>query len=62
MNFTDDELAIVYEAVSHMGAFRDILYEDSKIGETTRNVLEKIKEKNQYVTSSMYVSNNIIED
>lgn len=62
MVFTDDELAIIYEGVHHMGGFRDVLEEDNKVGETTRNILEKIINKNNCVTSAFYVSDNILED
>lgn len=62
MTFTDDELAIIYEGVRHMGSFRDVLDEDNKVGETTRNILEKISDKNNYVTSAFYVSDKILED
>lgn len=60
--FTNDELAIIYEGVRHMGSFRDVLEEDSKVGDTTRNILEKISKKNNFVTSAFYVSDNILED
>ncbi len=62
MNFTDDELAIIYEGVHHMGYFRDVLDKDNEIGEITRSILNKISEKNNNVTSAFYVSDNILID
>lgn len=62
ISFTDDELAVIYEGVHHMGSFRDVLDKENKIGDVTRNILLKISEKNSDITSAFYVSDHILED
>lgn len=62
--FDEDELALIYEGVKHMHKFRDTLELDTetKVFIKATSILEKIKRMNNDVTSSMYVSDNLLED
>lgn len=62
INFTENELAIIYESVEHMAKVRDVYEKNNKLGELSRNIMGKISNQSPGVTSAFYVSDNLIED
>ena len=61
INFSDDQLALIYEAIRHMTSFRSVLDVDNYIGNISRDILHQIECKNQKLSSSFYVSENILD-
>ncbi|MFJ6411303.1 hypothetical protein ACIQLG_00730 [Terribacillus saccharophilus] len=60
-NFSKDELAIIYDAVKSSGAIYDVMDQDNKLGISIRNILGKIKETDEEITSPWYVHDNILD-
>lgn len=60
LNFTENEMAVIYESVKHMMTVRDVNNNQYKI--TSRSILDKISEQNSKVASAFYVSDNLIDD
>ncbi|WP_419893612.1 hypothetical protein [Oceanobacillus kimchii] len=62
INFTESELAVIYEGVQHMLKTRDVQGKNNMYGLTAESVLNKVSEQNSKVTSAFYVSDNLIDD
>jgi hypothetical protein len=61
MDFSKDQLAIIYEAVKHMGFESDVLESDNYIGEISRDILDKIRKFDSTLASSWYVHDKILD-
>lgn len=61
VNFSDDQLALIHEAVRHMAVFRSAIDADNYIGKISRDILHQIETKNENLSSAFYVSDKILD-
>ena len=61
VSFNKDELAVIYEAVKHMWYRRDSFVTNSYIRDLYEDIMNSIERTDKEITSSSYVSDNILE-